>query len=75
MVSWKEKIYAKGKGNEMRNDGQCQSKIINYKICKLAEIDRHQEFVAADFNMWNLKLESSLRILFSLSLMPIHYGS
>ena len=24
MVSWKEKIYAKGKGNEMRNDRQCQ---------------------------------------------------
>ena len=27
------------------------SKIINYKIRKLAEIDRHEEFVVADFYM------------------------
>ena len=26
-----------------------EPKIINYKILKLAEIDRHEEFVAADF--------------------------
>ena len=26
-------------------------KIINYQIRKLAEIDRHEEFVAADFDM------------------------
>ena len=26
-------------------------KIINYQIRKLAEIDRHEEFVAADFYM------------------------
>ena len=35
---------------------------------QLAEIDRHEEFVAADFYMWNLNLESSLRIMFLLSL-------
>ena len=33
-----------------------------------SEIDRHEEFVAADSYMWNLNSESSLRILFSLSL-------
>ena len=27
------------------------AKITNYKIRKLAEIDRHEEFVAADFYM------------------------
>ena len=27
------------------------AKITNYKIHKLAEIDRHEEFVAADFYM------------------------
>ena len=27
------------------------SKMINYKIRKLAKIDRHEEFVAADFYM------------------------
>ena len=42
------------------------AKIINYKICKLAEIDRHEEFVAADFYMWNLNLKSDLRILYYL---------
>ena len=26
-----------------------ESKILNYKIRKLAKIDRHEEFVAADF--------------------------
>ena len=28
-----------------------ETKIINYKIRKLAKIDRHEEFVAADFYM------------------------
>ena len=31
--------------------GLILSKIIDYKIRKLAEIDRHEEFVAADFYM------------------------
>ena len=31
--------------------GQLPPKIINYKIRKLAEIDRHEEFIAADFYM------------------------
>ena len=37
----------------------------------LAEIDRHEEFVAADFYMWNLNSKSILRILFLSSLVPI----
>ena len=32
------------------------------KIFKHAEIDRHLEFAAADFYMWNLQTEISLRI-------------
>ena len=31
--------------------GEYEPKIINYLIRKLAEIDRHEEFVAADFYM------------------------
>ena len=42
---------------------QKKQKKINYKIRKLAEIDRHEEFVAADFYMLNLNLKSSLHIL------------
>ena len=38
-------------------------KIINYKIRKLDEIDRHEEFVVADFYLWNLNSKSSFRIL------------
>ena len=34
-----------------------------YNILKLAKIDRHEEFVAADFYMWNLNSKSRLRIL------------
>ena len=46
---------------------------MNYYLRKLPEIDRHEEFVAADFYMWNLNSESSLRILFLLSLIPPYF--
>ena len=55
---WNEK--AMSKNIEMQ---QKKQKKINYKIRKLAEIDRHEEFVAADFYMLNLNLKSSLHIL------------
>ena len=34
---------------QVREENGIYAKIINYKIRKLAEIDRHEEFVAADF--------------------------
>ena len=42
-------INAKYNANKKFN--AFNSKIINQKIRKLAEIDRHEEFVAADFYM------------------------
>ena len=37
--------------NKSESDKRTIPKIINYKISKLAEIDRHEEFDAADFYM------------------------